>query len=166
MKLLIVRHADAGDSGEWARTGRPDEERPLSEKGRDQMKRIIPVLQTLVPSAEMIVTSPLVRAMETAEFVASAYPRAERVVSDTLVPEAVPAAFVDFMREHRDADVAIAVGHEPHLSTLITYLVTGREESKVEFKKAGACLLLFDKRVKAGAGVMRWLMGPKEMVGG
>ena len=67
------------------------------------------------------------------------------------------------LRAHDALETVIAVGHEPHLSTLATYLMCGSEDSRVEMKKGGACLLVFDKRAKRGAGTLRWLMGPKQL---
>jgi len=159
-----VRHADAGDQEAFAKTGQPDHLRPLSSKGREQMRAAVSALTELVPSANLIVTSPYTRAVQTAEIVRKAYGdkiRAE--TTDTLEPERGPGEFESWLRSQADADVVIAVGHEPHLSTLATWLMTGSDESHIELKKGGACLLLFAQRVKRGAGTLRWLMGPKEL---
>lgn len=163
MKLLIVRHADAGDAEEFAKTGEPDHLRPLSSKGRKQIANAAEGLRALVPSADLLVTSPYARAVQTAEIVRTAYGPMGEEISSTLEPEVSPAAFEGWLGEHPNKDVVIAVGHEPHLSTLVTWLVAGIEDSRVEMKKGGACLLVFDGAAKKGAGVLRWLMGPKEL---
>jgi len=163
VKLLIVRHADAGDSEEFARTGKSDDQRPLSDKGHEQMRAAVHGLKKLVPSADLIVTSPYTRARETAEIVRGQYGKVELEASRTLEPEVEPSEFEAWLRAQRDHEVVIAVGHEPHLSTLATWLMTGSDDSRVELKKAGACLLVFDKRAKKGSGLLRWLMGPKEL---
>jgi phosphohistidine phosphatase len=162
MKLVIVRHADAGDKDEWAKEAKPDELRPLSEKGRKQMKSAAEGLRTLVPKCDVIVTSPYTRAVQTAEILNDVY---EAIVeeSSALEPDSAPDDFVHWLRERGDADVAIAAGHEPHLGELTTWLMTGASESHVEFKKGGAAVLEFDGQVRKGAGVLRWLMGPKEL---
>ena len=163
MKLLIVRHADAGDATEFAKTGKSDDQRPLSDKGREQMQDAAEGLKELVPSADLLVMSPYVRAVQTAEIVKAAYGTIETETTRTLEPEVAPAEFEAWLREQPERDVVIAVGHEPHLSTLATYLMCGADDSRMEMKKGGACLLVFDKRVKRGAGTLRWLMGPKQL---
>lgn len=163
MKLLIVRHADAGDRDEFAKTGEPDNLRPLSPKGREQMRDVSEGLRAVVPSADLIVTSPYTRAVQTAEIVRGAYGNVPQEMSDTLEPDASNADFETWMRSHGDKAVVIAVGHEPHLGMLATWLMTGGDESRIELKKGGACLLAFDGRVKKGDGMLRWLMGPKDL---
>ena len=163
MKLLLVRHADAGDREEFAKSGDPDHLRPLSPKGREQMRSAVAGLKKLVPSADLLVTSPYTRAQQTAAIVRDVYGKIAQEESSTLEPEVAPAAFEEWLREHGDHEVVIAVGHEPHLGALATWLMSGSDDSRVEMKKGGACLLVFDKRVKKGAGTLRWLMGPKEL---
>ena len=163
MKLLIVRHADAGDRDEFAKTGKPDHLRPLSSKGRDQMKDAVRGLRKLVPSADLIVMSPYTRAVQTAEIVRKEYEKAEHEETRTLEPEVSPSEFEAWLAEHSDADVVIAVGHEPQLSTFATWMMAGINDSRIDLKKGGACLLLFDDAPAKGTGTLRWLMGPKEL---
>lgn len=162
MQLLIVRHADAGDREEFARTGRPDSERPLSAKGKTQMESVAPALVRLVPEVGVIVTSPYTRARETAEFLRKAWESGRLHETDTLQPEMRPAAFGKYLAE-RDEDVVVCVGHEPHLSALAAWLTTGSAGSYMDFRKAGACLIDFDDAPGKGAGSLRWLFGPKEL---
>ena len=163
MKLLIVRHADAGDRDEFAKSGQPDHLRPLSEKGRKQMKDACDGLRKLVPSADLIVTSPYVRAVQTAEIVRDVYGKTPHDETGTLEPEESPAEFESWLKSQPDHEVVVAVGHEPNLGILATWFMTGIEGSRVNLKKGGACLLDFDGDAKKGAGTLRWLMGPKEL---
>ena len=163
MRLIIVRHADAGDAEEFAKTGKSDELRPLSEKGRKQMKAATAGLLTLVPRCDVIATSPLTRAIQTAKIVASGYEDAEQETTETLEPDTGPEEFQEWLRRPAPADVVMAVGHEPHLGELATWLMTGASASRIEFKKGGACLLEFEGAPKKGEGILRWLMGPKEL---
>ena len=163
MKLLIVRHADAGDRDEFAKTGKSDNLRPLSEKGRDQVKSGARGLIKLVPSADLLVSSPYTRAQETAEIVRKVYGKLEEEETSALEPEVAPSEFEAWLKSQSDHEVVIAVGHEPHLSTLATWFIAGTEDSRIDLKKGGACLLVFDGRAKKGAGILRWLMGPKEL---
>jgi phosphohistidine phosphatase len=162
MKLVIVRHADAGDSEEFAKTGQPDALRPLSDKGRQQMKDAVPGLVRLVPKCDLIVSSPYTRAIQTANAVAGRY-EAPVLETATLEPETAPDDFIHWLREAEDAEIVIAVGHEPHLGILVTWLMTGASDSHVDIKKAAACCLDFDGQIRRGAGILRWLMGPREL---
>ena len=162
MKLVIVRHADAGEAADFAKTGKPDALRPLSEKGREQMKDAAVGLGKLVPKCGMIVSSPYTRAVQTATIVAEIY-RAEIEQTSTLEPETAPDDFVHWLRENDHPETIIAVGHQPHCGALLTWLMAGASESHAEFKKGGAALVEFDDKIRRGAGVLRWMMGPKEL---
>lgn len=163
MKLVIVRHADAGDAEAFAKTGKPDTLRPLSPKGRKQMKEAAEGLRSLVADCDVIATSPLTRAVQTAAIVAKSYEDATETTTDTLVPGTHPEEFERWLASQGSAEVVMAVGHEPHLGQLATWLMTGQIESRIEFRKGGACLLEFEDDVKHGEATLRWLMGPKEL---
>lgn len=163
MQLLIIRHADAGDADQFALTRQPDSKRPLSDKGREQMDSASRALCLLVPKINLLATSPYVRAMQTAEIVLARYPNAAREVTDTLVPEKDPESFVRWLRAQGSREIVSAVGHEPHLSTLITWLVAGTDGSRVELKKGGAALISFKQPPAKGAGVLEWLMTGKQL---
>ena len=163
MKLVLVRHGDAGDANEFAQTGQPDHLRPLSDKGREQMRAVAEGLLKLVPKCDVVATSPYTRAMQTTEIVLAAYERSDAETTSVLEPEAQPSAFEVWIEEHSSAHVVIVVGHEPHLGLLATWLMTGSGRSRVEFKKGGACLLAFDGVATQDRGILQWLMGPKEL---
>ena len=67
MELLIIRHGLAGDKTAWAKKGRPDAERPLTKEGRRKLKEAAPGLAKVFGKAELLASSPLVRALQTAE---------------------------------------------------------------------------------------------------
>lgn len=162
MKLVIIRHADAGDREAFAKTGKPDDLRPLSDKGRKQMKAALAGLRALVPKCDLIATSPLTRAVQTAKIVAAGYEGATQETTETLEPDTAPDDLLHWMGQ-RDANVVMVVGHEPDLGALATWLMTGGGESRVELRKAGACLLEFEGAPRKAEGVLRWHMGPKEL---
>lgn len=164
MQLLIVRHADAGDAEEFAKTGQPDSMRPLSSKGRKQIRGAAKALLELVPDVSLIVTSPYVRAVETHEALRAVYgKKVESSTTDTLEPERSPDDFAQWLRSQKRGDVVAAVGHEPQLSTLVTWFMTGSDDSRVQLKKGGACLLDFEDQPAKDRATMRWLLTPKQL---
>ncbi|MEA3245358.1 MAG: histidine phosphatase family protein [Gemmatimonadota bacterium] len=163
MQLLIVRHADAGDREEFAATGRPDADRPLSDKGRAQMRGVVKAVRALVPGGKLVVTSPYVRAAQTAELLVHAWPDAVVETTGALEPGARPEQLAEFLAAKGRQKVVAVVGHEPDLGALATWCMTGHDASRMAFKKAGACLLEFERGVTRGGGVLRWMMGPKQL---
>lgn len=160
MDLLLIRHAIAEDRGAFAETGQPDSERPLTRPGRVKMARAARGLRSVVPSIDVLASSPYVRARQTAEIVAAAYGDMAVVETDTLAHGAAPAGFARWARRQAVAGLLAAVGHEPDLSDLTAWL-TGATRSGRAFKKGGACLLSFAGPISAGAGVLRWLLTPR-----
>ena len=160
MQLLVIRHAIAEDAETFAGTGRDDSERPLTEEGRDKMRRGVEGLRRLVTKIELLAASPYVRAMQTAELVAEGYGwDADRITRvESLVPDAPLERFQSWVQRQSKARTIAIVGHEPHLSILVTWMMSGLRESRLELKKGGACLLEFDGQPGPGVGVMQWLM--------
>lgn len=153
MHLLIIRHAIAED-------GAPDEARALTEKGRRRMRKIAAGLHEIVPTIDVLGTSPLVRARQTAEIVADEY-RLKAEMVDELAPDAPLGRLREWISSHARGLVAI-VGHEPGLSTFASWLISARPESHLVLKKGGACLLELPA-VEPGAGTLEWLLTPKQL---
>lgn len=160
MRLLVVRHAIAGDRDAFARTGRPDDERPLTDEGRKKMRGIARGLRAVVPTLDLLATSPFVRARETAALLSAAY-------DDLAVTEVAPLAhggsredLLAWLRGQR-ADTVALVGHEPDLGALIAWLVTGDPAPFVGLKKGGGCLLECPGPPGPGVTELRWVLTPK-----
>lgn len=163
MKLLLIRHAMAAERDEFARTGEPDEERPLTDEGRKKMKRAVRGLHELVDGVDLIASSPLRRAVQTAEVLARRFPEAATTVVGALEPLQSYESFVEWLQRLEDLDVVAAIGHEPHLSGLAAFLLTGQEQPFFEFKKGGVALLEFDGPSAAGSAQLRWLLEPAHL---
>jgi phosphohistidine phosphatase len=163
MKLLIIRHGIAEDRDAFAATGKSDDLRPLTADGRTKMAHSGEGLREVVPDISLLASSPLVRARETAEIVGRVYEIEVRSTTETLRPDASLDAFLDWVRDYRAQPVVAVVGHEPHLSTLATWLISEVKESRIELKKGGACLLTFDGAPKAGSATLEWLMQPAHL---
>src|SRR5262245_53271600 len=123
MQLILVRHAPAEERGEGGGTPADDALRALTPKGRRKMERAATGLVALVPVPHVLATSPLVRAVETAEIIGEAY---DRVVPETVTelrPHAGADAVIAWLRHLPDEHRVLAVGHDPDLSLLASALV-------------------------------------------
>lgn len=160
MKLVLIRHGPAGDRAAWEAEGRDDRLRPLTPDGKKQMRRAAAGLASLVSRIDVLATSPLVRAVQSAEIVAAEY-GTEIVTVDVLVPESDPDKALRWLREQEPDRTIGVVGHEPHLSTLVGYLLTGTRASFIGLKKAGAGVLELVDPLKPGGGTLEWLLTPR-----
>lgn len=163
MKLLIIRHGRAEDRIAFARHGQNDDLRPLTDDGRKRLRRGLKGLKALVPQIDLLASSPLVRTKQTAEIIAEAYPEAAACEAIQLAPGALPETFAQWLRGHAGQEVVAVVGHEPDLSTLIGWLLTGREESFMQFKKGGACLLELRDEIGPATATLHWVMTPAQL---
>ena len=160
MELLIVRHAIAEDREVFAASGREDALRPLTAAGIRKMKRAARGLHEVLPSLDVLISSPFSRANETAEILRREYDLDMVETARELEPETSLADVAAWLGQLDQSVVAI-VGHEPQLGRLVTYLVTGSERSGVELKKGGACLIEFEGKAMAGGGRLIWAMPPR-----
>ena len=149
MKLCFLRHGEA----DWPDWDKPDDVRPLTERGREDMKRVAKFLQRLKFSADAILTSPLPRASQTAEIVA------ERLGIELKTETALAHGFsVERLRRllaKAGADCIMVVGHEPAFSEVIKELTGG----EVKLSKAGVALLEVNRGCTSGK--LLWLFPPK-----
>ncbi len=157
MNLLIVRHGEAGNQEQFSRTGEDDALRPLTPRGRKRMAKAAAGLKTFVPSIDMLASSPLIRAAQTADILCHEY-EIKCVEITELIPTRRPQAVLKWLSHQKPRQTIVLVGHEPQLSALATWLITGLEESVLDLKKGGACWLEFEDRPSPGAGRLRWLM--------
>lgn len=163
MRLVVIRHAKAEDGLDFARTGQPDNLRPLTESGRKKMQRAVAGLIREVEFIDVLASSPLLRARQTAEIVAEAYVGRTVVELDLLAPGGDPEALRAWLRSQRDEVVAAIVGHEPDLSELISWLLTGRHDSFLVLKKGAVCLLTLDAGVTPGQARLVWLQTASQL---
>jgi phosphohistidine phosphatase len=104
MQLLIVRHGIAEERETWA--PRNDDLRPLTEAGKKKMKEAAKGLHALVPSLDVLASSPLTRAMQTATILAKEYEKNEPPKVDALMPGQHPPAFASGSRVRRRAKLS------------------------------------------------------------
>jgi phosphohistidine phosphatase len=153
MLLHLLRHADAGDPMKWEG---PDSVRPLSDKGRAQVKRLGKFLSGIKFDGEPFITSPKVRAAETAEIVAKHV--GAKVVVDDRLAEALTLESIDaILDDHGDAARAVLVGHDPDFSEVVAVLCGA---AGVSMRKGALARIEVDRPLRAGAGTLRWLLPP------
>jgi phosphohistidine phosphatase len=162
MKLLIVRHAIAEDREEFARTGKDDSLRPITDEGRKKMKQGARGLKHLLPEIDLLATSPLTRAAQTAAVLDSVYGGLKEVEIEELAPEASPVEFLSWLRQQTGETVTV-VGHEPSISLIASWLLTGTEKRLFSFRKGGALLLEFPGEVGAGTASLLWALTPNQL---
>lgn len=163
MKLLVVRHGAAMDQEEFARTGESDDARPLTEEGKAEMTSVAAGLRAEIDNLDVLATSPLVRARQTAEIIADAYGMKAPEIADSLVPGVPFDEFETWCSDLGEKKAIAIVGHEPHLGALVTWLLTGRSESRIRLKKGGACLVEFESEARRDSGTLNWLLTPRQL---
>lgn len=163
MELLVIRHGAARDRGEFAQTGLSDDLRPLTAEGADEMRRVARGLRSQVRNIDILATSPLVRAVQTAEIVAEAYGIEVRETTTSLTPDAQLEEFEKWCAGLGPKKLVAVVGHEPHLSILVTWLLSGKTDSRIRLRKAGVSLLEFESDVRRDSGTLGWLLTPRQL---
>jgi phosphohistidine phosphatase len=163
MDLLVVRHARAEDREEFAATGQPDSERPLTPKGIRRMTKAARGLRSLVPTIDLLVSSPFRRAVETAQIISEAYGEMRYVLRDELASNPTPQRLIASLAKEREHGVVCIVGHEPDLSALIKALLTDKSQAPAKLKKGSATLIRFSGPVAASSGSMQWHHTAREL---
>jgi phosphohistidine phosphatase len=156
-ELYLVRHGVAEDRGDaWP----DDNKRPLTENGIARMRKAARGLARLGVSIDIVLSSPLVRARQTAEIVAGALdPRPALVNIDSLAPDGSYAALAADLEKHGRKPRIALVGHEPAIGELAARLLGSRHA--IEFKKGAICRIDVDELPPSGPGDLRWMMTPK-----
>jgi phosphohistidine phosphatase len=156
MHVWVVRHAVAAEREEFQG---PDAERPLTAKGSKQFRSFARWLETKVPPPALIITSPLVRAAQTAELLRKSLGLKKKSVqqSESVSPGADPRNLLELAAKAAVESVAL-VGHEPDCSRALAEFIGGGEFA---FGKGFIAAVEFGEHVNLGAGHLRWFVGPK-----
>ena len=158
-ELYLIRHGVAEARGDrWP----DDTKRPLTEEGMSRLRKSARGLASVDVSFDVMLTSPLVRARQTAEIIASAVdPRPHIVTAESLAPGGTYAAVLaDLDKQARRATIAL-VGHEPGIGELAARLAGSRHA--FEFKKGAVCRIDVDVLPPEGPGTLRWFLTPRIM---
>lgn len=164
MRVILFRHGIAHDRADPGCP--PDPERALTDEGRKKTRKAARGLIRVGVQVTRIITSPYVRARETADIAAEILGIAADhvVVSDAMLPQAAPYAIFQALHafDHVDAEI-LCVGHSPHLDRALALAITGDRVPVTALKKAGAALLELDELPRPH-GELVWLMPPKVLV--
>src|SRR5262245_29451842 len=154
MKLLIVRHATAvrSDTPDLA-----DEDRALTSRGRKQFKKAAKGLAEIMAPPDLLLTSPLLRARETAKIAGKVWK--VEPTEEPLLSGGTPEALLAAVATHPEEFVIALVGHEPDLGRLLAHVIGGVGE-RLPFKRGGAALVELEVGEGGGARLV-WFMPPK-----
>lgn len=163
MKLYLLRHGIAADLG--AAGCSRDADRPLTPKGKRRVRAIAAALKRLGVKPDLILTSPYLRARQTAGIVAEMLRAKGRLkLCSHLIPSGGIRHLIEFIRQAEpEADALLLVGHEPYLSSLASLLVSGNPSSTLTLKKGGICLLKVRELTQGRCATVEWLLTPRQM---
>ena len=156
MRLLVIRHATAVPRGT---PGIRDEDRPLTPEGELKFREAAKGLAALVDRPDALLTSPWLRAKQTAAIAAAAWGRIEPKETAVLAGGSFEEQAEVLDRYPQDATVAV-VGHEPYVSELLGRLLGSRHDDRLTFKKGGAALVELPGPLARG-GTLAWFLPPK-----
>jgi len=159
VKVYVVRHGEA----EEQRPGRRDAERELTREGRAQFEQVVEGLVALGIRLDRILTSPLIRARQTAEILARALPGPTPTEIDALAPGGSFEAVFRALRDPASEAGVALVGHEPALGALVSLATTGIASDATPLKKGGVACLKFAGEPRAKGATLGWLLTPKQL---
>ena len=158
MRIHLVRHAHAGDSFEWVGN---DDLRPLTRKGRRQSEALGSFLEAHAIRPDVIVSSPKLRAQQTAEIMAMTFGMTVRIDERLAGPFGKRELWA--LLDELGAREPMFVGHDPDLSELVTYLI---DAAGVHMKKGALATIDLSTRLGDGEGQLRWLVPPELLAEG
>jgi phosphohistidine phosphatase len=157
LELYIIRHGVAAERGEEY----PDDsKRPLTSSGISRLRKEAKALDAIGVAFDLILTSPLVRARQSADVFAETMKSKPTVANtDSLAPAGTPTAVMQELGKHMRKGRIALVGHEPNLGELAARLIGAK--SPLEFKKGGVCRIDFEVFPPKGVGHLQWFVTPR-----
>ena len=158
MNLFLMRHAEAADLGAEGSTR--DADRPLTEKGQRQARLMGRLLRRLDVKIELVLTSPFVRARETADLLLEAFGGHVPILDDeTFVPDgAEDDMWTTITRTGRSH--VLAMGHLPSIADLAAALMGSRAKQPIHFHKASLAAFVTDDERRRPHAVLEWMVWP------
>jgi phosphohistidine phosphatase len=165
MDLFLLRHAIAEPA---AQSGAGlDRERRLTPEGEEKMREIAEGMKACELEFDLILSSPYVRAKQSADIVAEVFHCKKRLeLSPNLTPDGSPQKLIDELNSnHADKESILLAGHEPYLSGLLSLLISGDAGIAINFKKGGLGKLTVDRLRHGRCATLEWLLTPRQLRG-
>lgn len=162
IELYLIRHGLAGESGSYPN----DDERPLTEEGKKKTRQVAKRLVALDLQFDLMLTSPLVRARQTADLLMEVGLSETLEVADDLATGNLHHWLEWFQSWQPGATRKLAlVGHEPSLSTWAEYLAFGQSKGSLQLKKAGIIgISVPNQHDTVGRSVIFWITPPRFLI--
>lgn len=162
MDLYILRH---GEAGKRLAAGAKDSERSLTVTGKEEVEEIAQALGRLKVKFDFVATSPLKRALQTAELVAKGLKikNGDMEEWNELKPEGSRAELYRKLSHFKQESSILVVGHEPYLSTMISEIVFGGGAGSIVLKKGGLARIGLTAMQPKIKGELRWLLTPRHL---
>jgi len=157
MQIYLLRHGNALEQDF------DDISRPLSDRGKEEIKCAAKILVEQKARINSIFTSPLLRAQQTTAIVNQALMIKELVTTEYLVPGTDQRQIIDELNRKSLSGVLL-VGHEPHLNSFISLLISGSRGVNITIGKGSLALIDSPAPIKPGSGILRWLISPEFMI--
>ena len=163
MELYFLRHAIAVEPGTVAVSH--DSERPLTVEGIEKMEKTVEGMRRMGLSFHQVVSSPYVRASETAEIVVKGLEFNGKIrFSDALTPTADFKDFFKILKEFKADERILFVGHMPSIGEFVSTLISGKGAAAMDYKKGGLCRVDMPKIIAPGVlGQLKWFLTPKQL---
>jgi phosphohistidine phosphatase len=163
MNIYILRHGIAVERGTPGCT--TDADRPLTAEGERKLRLVAGAIKAMEIDFDVVLSSPYLRARQTAEVVAAALALRRRLdFSDSLVPNGSTRRLVALLGGLAPPpENILLVGHEPYLSGLISLLVSGGESFAVVLKKGGLSKLSVESLGHGRCAALEWILTPRQM---
>ena len=156
MRVYVLRHGIAED----APPGASDADRALTPEGKQKLRRVLERARDSGVDPGLILTSPLKRAVETAQIAATVlHVESELVRTNSLLPTGEPERVWKEIRTHKVEELLIA-GHEPLLSGVVAFLL-GSPVVQVNMKKAALVSIELETAQQQPRGALNWMLTPK-----
>ncbi|MEK6324047.1 MAG: phosphohistidine phosphatase SixA [Acidobacteriota bacterium] len=164
MELYVIRHAIAEPLGKGNQFS--DEKRALTEEGRNRMREAVKGLRKLGVELDLIMTSPLVRAVETAEILAGSMGISRKEIQHTpaLAPGALAEQLFAEIKSHGGAESIALVGHQPDLGSLISRIIqSDHGVLSIQLKKGSIGCINVTETVPTLRGALMWLLTSRQL---
>jgi phosphohistidine phosphatase len=161
MDCLFIRHGIAVEAERWR--GR-DADRPLTPTGNRRVRRAAAGLASLHVTPTHLLTSPLLRARETARLIQKVLcPSLQPALAAELAPGSNPEQLLATLRHMPAEAVVLCIGHEPLLGRIAALSIFGKVSGNMPLKKAGAACIRFSGETLPGQGLLQWWLQPAQL---